>query len=168
MTYMLENLIINLSDDLDIANDLEAVVRSAAKEFTAIFPGRPPAGERPIVVFYRREGPITNSTADLNVYRIGLTVRDHCYDQLVFQFGHELCDVFTDPRRSNWFVECCCEMASLMLLRRMSEVWAYAPPFPHWVSYAPRFEDYAKERVRDATVAWFGSDSLPDQAQLCK
>lgn len=165
---MLANLIVNLSDSPGLASDLEAVVRSAVKEFTRVFPACPPAGARPIRVFYRAEGPITDSTSDPNVYQIGIAVCDRFYSQLVFQLGHELCHIFADPRRTNWFVECCCEMVSLLLLRRMSKVWACTPPFPNWARYAPRFEEYAEGRIREATVAVFGSDSLPDQTQLRK
>ena len=165
---MLSDLVVNLSDDPILSRDLEAVVCSAVKEFMTMFPACPPAGARPIHIFHRAEGPITDSTTDPNVYRIGLAVRDRLYSQLVFQLGHELCHVFADPRRSNWFVECCCEMVSLVLLRRTSESWACAPPFSNWINYAPRFKEYAEDRVRKATAAVFGSGSLPDLDQLCK
>lgn len=165
---MLANLTVNLSDDPSFNRRLETTVRFVVKEFTRIFPACPPAGARPIRVFYRPEGPITDSTTDPKVYRIGLTVRDRFYCQLVFQLGHELCHIFADPRRSNWFVECCCEMVSLVLLNRVSKVWANTTPFPDRVSYAPKFQRYAEDRIREATTIKFGSDSLPDHAQLRK
>jgi hypothetical protein len=165
---MLANLIVDWSHDLEPARDIEAVARSTVEEFDRIFPADPPAGERPIHVFYRPEGPITDSTKDTNVYRIGLTVRDRFYDQLAFQLGHELCHIIADPRRTNWFVESCCEMVSLVLLRRMSKVWACTPPFRNWVDYAPNFEEYAQNRIREATTKVFQSESLPDQAQVHK
>lgn len=164
--YMLANLMVNLSDNQGFNSDLETVARSAIEDFSRIFPACPPAGARPIRIFYRSEGPITDSTTDPTIYQIGLAVSDRFYSQLVFQLGHELCHIFADPRRSNWFVESCCEMASLLLLRRISKVWACTPPYPHWVSYAPCFEEYAEERIRAATDTVFGSDSLPDQAEL--
>jgi len=163
---MLANLTVTLSDDLSVNRDLEVVVRSAVEEFSRIFPTCPRAGQRPIHVFYDPQTLWTDCTGDLSVYRIYIKVRDRRYNQLVFQLGHELCHIFADPRRSNWFVESCCEMASLELLRRMSRVWASTPPFPNWVSYAPRFEEYAENRIRTRTRTVFGSDSLPGQAQL--
>lgn len=162
------DLIVKLSADPDINRDLEAVVRSTLTEFLTVFSGCPPAGRRPLHVSYTPQIAITDSTTDPRIYRIELSVCDRFYCQLVFQLGHELCHVFADPRRSNWFVECCCAMVSLLLLWRLSETWIFSPPFPNWTTYAPEFREYAEGRVRQATNDVFGSDSLPDSDQLHK
>lgn len=135
---MLTKVVVELSDDPILVRDLKAVVDSAASEFNKVFPAAPPAGLRPIRIFYRAEGPITDSTSNVRYYQIGLTVNSRLYDQLTYQLGHELCHIFTDPRRTNWFVECCCELTSLVVLSQMSKAWALTPPFPNWVSYTPK------------------------------
>jgi hypothetical protein len=38
----------------------------------------------------------------------------------------------------------------------MSKAWALKPPFPNWVSYTPRFEEYAQNQIRGAIL---GTDS---------
>lgn len=164
---MLANLTVNLSDDPDVNRHLTAVVRSAVEEFITIFPACPPAGERPIHVSYRSDGPFNDSTKDPNIYSIYLTVSSRAYCQLVFQLGHELCHIVSDPRRTNWFVESCCEMVSLVLLRQMTRVWDCTPPaVPDGVKYTPEFEKYAEDWIRKATMKIFQSESLPEQAEV--
>lgn len=141
---------VRLSDDVSLNGDLFLAARSAAEAFSALFSVPPPAGPRPITVLYRAEGPLTDSTSDPTQYQVYLSVTDRCYAQLVFQLGHELCHILADPRRTNWFVESCCETASLVLLRRTSKLWASNPPCTYWSSYAPEFQQYAQNRIRQA------------------
>src|SRR4030043_1626522 len=144
---------VRLSDDLLLNRDLSVVVRSATEEFSTLFSLPPPAGIRPVSIFYQPKGPQTDSTTDTARYRIYLSVKNHSYDQLVYQLGHELCHIFADPRRSNWFVESCCAMASHVLLCRTSKLWSNNPSFTNWSSYARQFQDYAKKVIRDAKQA---------------
>jgi hypothetical protein len=144
---------VRLSDDLRLNGDLCLVARSAAEEFSALFSVPPPAGIRPVSILYCSQGPRTVSTSDTTRYQVYLLVKNRYYAQLVFQLGHELCHIFADPRRSNWFVESCCEMAALVLLRRMSKLWGNDPPCANWRSYAPKFQEYAQNRIRQARRA---------------
>jgi len=148
-------------------------VRLTVKKFTKLFSADPPAGVFQISVFLQPEGmdPITRITTDPNVYQIGLNLEGYTYEQLIFQLGHELCHVFADPRSTNWFVESCCEMMSQAMLHRMSEAWRKVPiqgPFVEKVKDEKEFTNYANNRIRDATIAVFKSESLPDQAHLRK
>ena len=158
---------VSLSDDPVLNIDLDAVAHSATKEFTTLFSISPPAGARPISILYRSQPPLTDSTSDPTRYQIYLSVKNRFYDQLVFQLGHELCHIFADPRRTNWFVESCCEMASVVLLRRMSKLWGQNPPFANWRSYAPKFQEYAQNRIREAHESVFKSNCPQDEARLC-
>lgn len=144
----INNISIDLTNDSVLSADLEAVIRSVIIEFTAYFSTLPPAGVRPIKIFYCPDrGPIVDSTTDTGIYNIGLTVNSRYYDQLVYQLSHELCHIFADPRRSNWFVECCCEMLSQTMLLRLADVWATSPPFSNWTEYAPVFENYLRDHL---------------------
>lgn len=141
---------VRLSDDSYLNSELSVVVRSATEEFSTLFSVSPPAGIRPVSILYRSEGPQTVSTPDTTRYKVYLSVKNPYYHQLVFQLGHELCHIFADPRRTNWFVESCCEMAALVLLRRMSKLWGNNPCRADWSSYAPKFQQYAQNRIRQA------------------
>ena len=144
---------VRLSDDSHLNRDLCVVARSATEEFSTLFSVSPPAGIRPVSILYRSHGPLTDSTSDTTRYQVYLSVKNRYCAQLVFQLGHELCHIFADPRRTNWFVESCCEMAALVLLRRMSKLWGNNPPLANWRSYAPKFQEYAQNRIRQAREA---------------
>jgi len=144
---------VKLSDEPHLNRDLGVVARSATEEFSTLFSLSPPAGVRPVSILYRSQGPRTDSTSDTTRYQVYLSVKNRYYVQLVFQLGHELCHIFADPRRTNWFVESCCEMASLVLLCRMSKLWGNNPPFANWRSYAPKFQEYAQNHIRQAKEA---------------
>ena len=144
---------VRLSDDSQVNRDLSLAALSATEEFITLFSVPPPAGIRPISILYRSHGPLIDSTSDTARYQVYLSVTNRFYDQLVFQLGHELCHIFADPRRSNWFVESCCEMASLVLLCRMSKLWGNNPPRTNWRSYAPKSQQYVQNRIRRAREA---------------
>lgn len=149
---------VRLSYDLRLNRDLCLVARSAIEEFSILFSVLPPAGVRPVGILYRPQGPLTDSTSDTARYKVYLSVKNRYYAQLVYQLGHELCHIFADPRRTNWFVESCCEMAALILLRRMSRLWGNNPPCASWISYAPEFKQYAQNRISEAKEAQEPSD----------
>jgi hypothetical protein len=149
---------VNLSDDFRLNRDLCLVVHSAVEEFSIPFSMLPPAGVRRVSILYRARGPLTDSTSDTTRYRVYLSVKNRHYAQLVYQLGHELCHIFADPRRTNWFVEACCEMAALTLLRRISKLWANNPPRARWRSCAPKFQRYAQNGIREAKEAEEPSD----------
>jgi len=141
---------VSLSDDFRVNRDLCLVVHSAVEEFSIPFSVLPPAGVRRVSILYRTQGPLTDSTSDTTRYRVYLSVKNRYYARLVYQLGHELCHIFADPRRTNWFVESCCEMAALTLLRRMSKLWGDNPPYARWRNYAPKFQHYAQNGIREA------------------
>lgn len=142
---------VSLSDDSQVNRALSALARSAAEEFSTLFSLQPPARIRPASILYDPSHPCIDSHADTTRYKVYLTVKDWHPEQLVYQLGHELCHVFADPRRTNWFVESCCAMASTVLLCRMSKLWANDPPLVN--RHPPRFREYAQERIRDAQQA---------------
>jgi len=152
-----------LADDSPLNRDLFLVVSSTTEEFTTLFSVPPPAGIRPITILYRAKGPLIDSTTDTTRYKIYLSVNTRHYARLVYQLGHELCHIFTDPRRANWFVESCCAMASTVLLYRMSNLWSNNPPWPNWRSYAPKFQQYAQNIIGDAQDA---EQPAPRQGQV--
>ena len=145
---------VRLSDDPQVNGDLSLAALSAAEEFITLFSIPPPAGIRPVSILYPSDGrPRTVSTPDTTRYKVYLLVTNHDYRRLVYQLGHELCHIFADPRRSNWFVESCCAMAAQVLLCRMSKLWLNNPLRADWRNYAPEFQQYAQNVIRDARQA---------------
>lgn len=109
-----------------------------------LWPGDPPAGERPIRLFHRAAGPLTDSTSDPRAYRIYLTVSERYYSQFAYQLAHEFAHVMLDPRRTNGLVETLAVAFSLEALDAMTRRWKTKAPFPNWNDYGPEFAKYRR------------------------
>lgn len=159
---------INLSEQY--INDHKALINSVITELEKIFTFIPPAGERELVIFHRSkpdDTPICDPTQDINYYFIGLTVIDQGYAQIAFQLSHELCHIYCDARRTNRFIECVCEMLSILCLNRLAQTWSHSPPFHNWKDYAPSFAMYANNRLSDAhrQILHLENPTIHDNAQ---
>ncbi len=133
--------------------DVEKVLHATAAELWKHFPGRkldpilvaPKGG--PIVLFKR--GPNRE-------YYVRLNTGDTYWSQYVFQFAHEMAHILCTYREGDtsnlWFEESICELASLYVLRQMSQTWKSNPPYPNWKSYAPKLADYAQDRIKAGTL----------------
>jgi len=164
---MFNQINVNLSNDPGVNNNLAAVVISTLEEYKKIYFAPPPAGIRPIHIIYDPvNGPMTDSTKDTDKYYVLLTVNGPYYAQVAYQLAHEMCHIFVDPRRSNWFIESCCELASLIILDKLSVVWDIAPPFDYMKSYAPAFKQYSQEYIKTTTINIFNSECFPDSDRL--
>lgn len=153
--------------------DAEKVLRSAAKQVLANFPG---AKLEPIIV-QPRGGPITLFRRVNGSIIVKLDTGGMLWAQYSFQFGHEMCHIMCRYDENNtgnlWFEESLCELSSLYTLRRMGEEWKIHPPYPNWKSYAPHLTEYAQERIdahplpKDTTLAkWYrdNADALRKNA----
>ena len=109
-----------------------------------------------LTIVYRSQGPIAFYRSYFgggpNEYKIGLKVTDTYWSQFSYQFGHEFCHLMHNhdkiyeaiPANPNdWFQEAICELASLWVIRRMSETWADRAPYNNWVDYRFALADYA-------------------------
>ena len=129
------------------AGEVEAVLKSAAGVLWKYFPAQQ---REPFVVLRGREGPIVLYQRNVvGEIVMKLDTEDYLWCQYVYQFSHEFCHIlsgFEDRawKRNNWFEETVCEVASLFVLRRLSEVWADHPPYSNWQQYAPEFRRYAQ------------------------
>ncbi len=133
--------------------DVEKLLYSTAGELWCYFPGRtlppilvePKGG--PIVLF--RRGPDGEFYVKLNT---GSTY----WSQYTFQFAHEFCHILCNYKEgenpNKWFEESICEVASLFVLRQMSETWKTKPPYPNWRDYSSSLKDYAAKRIADAPL----------------
>ncbi|MDH3585413.1 MAG: hypothetical protein OER86_14515, partial [Phycisphaerae bacterium] len=133
--------------------DVQKVLDSTAAQLWPYFPGRQ---LKPILV-EARGGPIVlYDRGPAGEYRVRLNTGETYWAQYAFQFAHEFCHILCnydqDPRRNKWFEESICELASLFVLRRLSHAWKKNPPYPHWRSFAPAFDKYARNRMNQGTL----------------
>ena len=133
-------------------DNLQVVLDAVAQEVGSHFPGRNlatiqvvAAGNNPMVLFDK---------GDDGEYVVQLSARDGRWYQFVYQFGHELCHIYSnyDNKESRggtvvthnqWFEESLCEAAALYTLRRMASKWEINAPTTEWAAYAPTFRQYA-------------------------
>ncbi len=130
-----------------VRGDLTTVAREVLAVVRERMPADPPAGVRPLVCFLRPQGPITDSTSDPSIYRIGLTVTGRQYAQFAYQLGHELGHVWLDPRRTNGLLETLAVAISHQVLVDLAERWERRAPYPQWTSYVPHFRTYLEQAV---------------------
>ena len=135
------------------SGDIQTVLQSVAATFLPYFPQH--ASDR-IEVSRSRTGPqVLAAKSQDGAYRVMLDVSDTRWDQFTYQFGHELCHVFTNfehrdfgaaaaPRDQHWFEEALCESMSLLALERVASSWEQSPPHAEWRAYAENFRQYAR------------------------
>ena len=141
--------IVVAAGDWDADVNTVRLVLSAAGE--ALWRYFSPAETDPVLV-YPGGGPLTlYRRGPANEYIVKLDTGGAYWAQYVFQFAHELCHVLIGIDRTNddhrWFEESICELASLFVLRRLSEEWSSQPPYAHWQPYARHLSDYASARM---------------------
>lgn len=143
--------------------EVEQVLGSAAGVLWKFFPK---LKVEPFVVLRGRDGPIVHYQRNVvGEIVLKLDTSDHLWCQYVYQFAHEFCHIlcgFREQawRRNNWFEETMCEVASLFVLRRLTDVWKERPPYPNWAAYAPEFRRYARGIMDGRTV--IGDGHLAD------
>jgi hypothetical protein len=138
--------------------DIGTVLNSVAEVLAPHFPRH--ASARVIVGFSKMGPRVLARRSPDGAYLVVLNVQDRRWDQLAYQFSHELCHVFSnydqrpigdDPasRDYQWLEETLCEAVSLITLKRLASSWQDSPPHAGWENYAPAFREYA-ERLLSA------------------
>ena len=134
--------------------DVEKVLNSSAGTLWRYFPQR----ELKPVLVDPQGGPVTLfDRGPAGEFQVRLDTGDRRWAQHAFQFAHEfghiLCGYRKGPDQHRWFEESLCEVASLFALRRMSESWQTAPPYPNWKDYSSSLGSYAGDRLKGARLA---------------
>lgn len=129
------------------------LLQSVARELIPLFPEH----GLPVIEVEQKGGPITLFKRGPNgEIRVKLASEGTLWAQYSFQFAHELghivCRYDDDNHSNKWFEESVCEMASLFVLRRMSESWEKNPPFAHWANYRTSLKSYADDRLKKSTL----------------
>uniref|UniRef100_UPI00404B335C hypothetical protein n=1 Tax=Fulvivirga sp. TaxID=1931237 RepID=UPI00404B335C len=138
---------IQISTDTSINNDIKRLFEDILKEMELLIPNGPFLGNKQLNVIKYLNHPITITTALPNVYLIGVTPDIRVYDQLTYQFAHEIGHVYSDPRNNNWLIESFCEAMSFIMLERIGLKWKTNPSVPdmHW--YSVNFKNYMTSSI---------------------
>jgi len=171
-------LVITAIDDGQWGCDPEnarQVMLSAAGEIWQYFPDR----KMPRIEVVPKGGPIFyyNIGPDEHV-RVHLASGNALWAQIAYQFAHEYCHLlcYYGPENKNilWFHESLCEIASRFALRRISETWKTAPPYPNWTSYASHLRSYFDDLQKDGPLPpgktlgqWYRENALALAANGC-
>jgi hypothetical protein len=159
-------------EDLRLKKDLETACNDVLKIFETKVARVPPLGVKPIVI---RPAPDNTPRFCLDErllagqYPINLTclAAARYYNQLVYQFAHELCHVYMTPHDwnqvaqysskphrpneiipwNNWFAESMCFTMSYLCLNEIAEKWRRLPPYPYLINYAPTFAQYRQNDI---------------------
>ena len=117
-------------------------------------------------IVYNADGPIaflrTYFGGAPDEYKVGLTVTDTFWDKFTYQFAHEFChimerhDTISDNNPNLWFQESLCMLASIWVLKQMSDTWEYRPPYPNWINYRHQLSKYADANVERPGVQFSG------------
>ena len=133
--------------------DITRLLQSAGRELCRHFRDME---LEPIMVVRDASGPIT--LYDRNERKeivVRLDTGETCWAQDSYQWSHELCHILCRYRRggreNKWFEETLCELASLYVMRRMSETWAENPPYPNWREYRHALRSYVDDVIASRT-----------------
>ena len=129
------------------------VLHAAAAELWQYFPDHK---LDPILV-EPRGGPIVLFRRGKNgEYFVRLNTGETYWAQYVYQFSHEVCHIlgrYREQDESNkWFEESLCELASLFVLRQLSERWEKEPPYKHWKGKDQGLHSYAADRIKTGAL----------------
>ncbi len=113
-------------------------------------------------IFYRGTVPIiTYTSRKPNDYDIGLAVTGRRWADFSYQFGHEVCHGIQRFEHidgyNDWFQEAMCELASLWVIGRMGETWAYRAPYPNWVDWRHNLTRVATALMDQPAVQYAGT-----------
>ena len=140
-------LSVKLDQDGSLNDDIKAVLIGIIDKYENLVPQGPPLGYKEIEIM--PGGPMCTINFLPKYYQILLSsnAKSRFYCQVAYQFAHELCHIYCDPRIFNRFIESICELSSLYFLEYLSNKWGIDPPYPHWKSYAQNFATYKTERI---------------------
>ncbi|MEA3444953.1 MAG: hypothetical protein U9R19_09550 [Bacteroidota bacterium] len=133
----------------DQNNALKQLLETICSEFDELIPSGPVTGFKPLNLF---NDPIAGPTIywPLNdeFYKIGLNIKEGDYAKASFQFAHQLCHIYIDPRVNNWFVESVCNLTGYYFLERFANNPAFDKLISHFPNDSLSFEDYYSKKIK--------------------
>ncbi len=105
-------------------DDYKEIIIELLELFHSTIGQAPPLGYKPLWIAY---GPCPMCFTDhlTDHYLIHVTespvINDWC--RFVYEFSHEFCHIYCDPRVNNWLIETFCDLASIYFLDKMGTEW---------------------------------------------
>lgn len=136
----------NDEDNKTIALVIEQILR----EFERLVPTGPPLGYKPIYLVndlyydHRLYLPL-----EKDKYKIGLQTECDTFEKATFQFAHELCHIYCDPRAISWLSEIICHTISFYFLDLLGEQWEENPPDKKYDGYSEHFNNLKNIKLRE-------------------
>ncbi len=175
-------------EDLSLKSYFNTVFNGVIDIFSRKVAEIPPQGFNQMHIFYvpDKDPEVYIIPKQPGLYKVTLScLGDRLWNQIVYQFAHELGHVFFLPhdqertqKSVNWFVESCCFAMAYFCLDEMAQKWIAQPPYPNWASYAQQFVKYRENEICRAlitlkipskykVVEWIKAE-LPRLAKECK
>jgi hypothetical protein len=129
-------------------DDVKKLLYTTADELVCFYPDR----KFPVIEVGPNGGPITYfDRGAKGEIRVRLDVEGSYWNQLVYQFAHEMghivCDYKSHEHKNKWFEESVCETASIYVLRKVADKWKTSPAIKGAESYAKNYLSYAQRRI---------------------
>lgn len=107
------------NQEKEIANYVLTISQYSSSELSKRLNFQPPLGIKPINLYYNTDNPIAYWPLVPENYNIGLHVDGIFPHQIIYQFTHELCHIYIDPRINGPFVEIICQKTAIDLLEEI-------------------------------------------------
>lgn len=126
------------------------VINQIASEFENLIPTAPPLGYKPVFLVHdmyydhRIYKPL-----EQDKYKIGLQTEFDTFEKATYQFAHELCHIYCDPRVISWFTEIICHISSFYFLDLIGKLWEENAPDKKYEGYFENFGSLRNKKLRE-------------------
>ena len=114
-------------------------------------PKGPPLGYKPLVLVndllfeHRIHYPLSHDK-----YVLGLNLMETSFGEAAYQLAHELCQIYCDPRVTNWAIEILSHVAPLYILDILTQKWEEELPVGFQEESFDVFHSYKNQIMREA------------------
>jgi hypothetical protein len=136
----------------DITDKMEILYPEINDIYDKLIPNGPFLGKKDITIILNPSNPISYPSLLPNAYLIGLSKGGLIYDQLAYQYAHELCHIYSDPRINNWLIESFCECMSFVILEHLYDHWSKKASITGTEWYAINYKNYLQNSINSYLV----------------
>lgn len=140
----------DLWDKDEYNNTISLVINQIAAEFEKLVPAGPPLGYKQLHLVndlyydHRLYKPLVPEK-----YKIGLHTQFDTFEKATYQFAHEMCHIYCDPRVISWFTEIICHIASFYFLDLIGEMWEENAPDKKYEDHYDDFGKFRNKKLRE-------------------
>lgn len=130
--------------------NIAPIIHAVAEKMDELIGFEPILGYKPVKIlndyFY---GQRLYLPLNPEYYKIGLTVGHLTYGKVVYQFSHELCLLYSDPRSVTWLDRVISHMASFYFLDYLIGKWEDHYPNPEYKDASQIMRTLKNEKLRE-------------------